>query len=249
MAFNKDSNIFTFVFAISMCIFVAGVLAGTFSLLQDDIKYNQSAKNMVDLLSAIEVDSSREMAEIDFDKYIAGFIVLDSQGNKIDSLSNKTSALSIDIKKQYKDKTLKLEDKKFPLFIAQKDTSNYYIVPLIGTGLWGPIWGFVSFNEDGNTIYGASFDHKSETPGLGAEIRETFFEEQFTGLKILDNKGEFKSVEVKKGGATTDIESDNYFHEVDGITGGTITSDGVTDMLKDNLSIYSKYFKETENER
>ena len=242
MAFNKDSNIFTFVFAISMCIFVAGVLAGTFSFLQNDIKYNQSAKNMVDLLSAIEVDSSREMAEIDFNKYITEFIVLDSEGNRIDSLSNKTSALSIDIKKQYKDKTLKLEDKRFPLFMAKKDTSNYYIVPLIGTGLWGPIWGFISFNEDGNTIYGASFDHKSETPGLGAEIRETFFEEQFTGLKILDNKGKFKSVEVKKGGATND-------YEVDGITGGTITSDGVTDMLKDNLSIYSKYFKETENER
>ena len=78
MAFNKDSNIFTFVFAISMCVFVAGVLAGTFSFLQSDIKYNQSAKNMVDLLSAIEVDSSREMAEIDFDKYITDFVVLDS---------------------------------------------------------------------------------------------------------------------------------------------------------------------------
>ena len=101
MAFNKDSNIFTFVFAISMCVLVAGVLAGTFSILQTDIKYNQSAKNMVDLLSAIEVDSSRETAEIDFDKYITGFVVLNSQGNKIDSLSNKSSALSIDIKKQY----------------------------------------------------------------------------------------------------------------------------------------------------
>ena len=236
MAFNKDSNIFTFVFAISMCVFVAGVLAGTFSFLQSDIKYNQSAKNMVDLLSAIEVDSSREMAEIDFDKYITDFVVLDSQGNKIDSLSNKTSALSIDIKKQYRDKTLKLEDKKFPLFIAEKDNQSYYIAPLIGTGLWGPIWGFVSFSEDGNTVTGASFDHKSETPGLGAEIRETFFEEQFIGQKILNSQGDFVSISVMKGGANV-----NSYHEVDGITGGTITSDGVTDMLKDNLYIYSKY--------
>ena len=236
MAFNKDSNIFTFVFAISMCVLVAGVLAGTFSILQTDIKYNQSAKNMVDLLSAIKVDSSRETAEIDFDKYITGFVVLDSQGNKIDSLSNKSSALSIDIKKQYRDKTTKLEDKKFPLFIAEKDNQSYFIAPLIGTGLWGPIWGFVSFNEDGNTVTGASFDHKSETPGLGAEIREDFFEKQFIGQKILDSEGIFVSIAVMKGGANIDS-----YHEVDGITGGTITSDGVTDMLYENLSIYSKY--------
>ncbi len=236
MAFNKDSNIFTFVFAISMCVLVAGVLAGTFSILQTDIKYNQSAKNMVDLLSAIEIDSSRETAEIDFDKYITGFVVLNSQGNKIDSLSNKSSALSIDIKKQYRDKTIKLEDKKFPLFIAEKDNQSFYIAPLIGTGLWGPIWGFVSFNEDGNTVTGASFDHKSETPGLGAEIREDFFEKQFIGQKILDSEGIFVSIAVMKGGANIDS-----YHEVDGITGGTITSDGVTDMLYENLSIYSKY--------
>ena len=236
MAFNKDSNIFTFVFAISMCVLVAGVLAGTFSILQTDIKYNQSAKNMVDLLSAIEVDSSRETAEIDFDKYITGFVVLNSQGNKIDSLSNKSSALSIDIKKQYRDKTIKLEDKKFPLFIAEKNNQSFYIAPLIGTGLWGPIWGFVSFNEDGNTVTGASFDHKSETPGLGAEIREDFFEKQFIGQKILDSEGIFVSIAVMKGGANIDS-----YHEVDGITGGTITSDGVTDMLYENLSIYSKY--------
>ena len=219
-----------------MCVLVAGVLAGTFSILQTDIKYNQSAKNMVDLLSAIEVDSSRETAEIDFDKYITGFVVLNSKGNKIDSLSNKSSALSIDIKKQYRDKTIKLEDKKFPLFIAEKDNQSFYIAPLIGTGLWGPIWGFVSFNEDGNTVTGASFDHKSETPGLGAEIREDFFEKQFIGQKILDSEGIFVSIAVMKGGANIDS-----YHEVDGITGGTITSDGVTDMLYENLSIYSKY--------
>ena len=111
-----------------------------------------------------------------------------------------------------------------------------YIAPLIGTGLWGPIWGFVSFSDDGNTVTGASFDHKSETPGLGAEIRETFFEEQFIGQKILNSQGDFVSISVMKGGANVDS-----YHEVDGITGGTITSDGVTDMLKDNLHIYSKY--------
>ena len=246
MKFNKDSNIFTFVFAISMCVFVAGLLALLFALFKDDIKKNQSDKSKVDILSAINIDSSRDKADKDFNIYIIGAMVIDSEGNKIDSLSNKQSAISIDIKKQYKDKTLSLEDKKFPLFIAEIDNQKYYITPVVGTGLWGPIWGFLAFEDDGNTIVGASFDHKSETPGLGAEIREDFFEEQFIGQKILDSDGEFQSVEVLKPGT----KKDKPIHQVDGITGGTITSDGVTDMLRNDLSVYSKYFiKESNNDK
>jgi len=250
MKFNKDSNIFTFVFAISMCVIVAGSLAGLFFLLEGLIDKNQADKGKINLLSAISVDSSRSEIDKDFPLYITDAIVIDSEGNKIDSLSNKDSAVEIDVKKQYRDKTISLEDKKFPLFIAEKDNQKYYITPVVGTGLWGPIWGFLAFEDDGNTIVGASFDHKAETPGLGAEIREDSFEEQFIGQKIIDSDGEFKSVEVKKGGATTDPENENYFYEVDGITGGTITSDGVTDMLRSDLLIYSKYFiKESNNEK
>ena len=108
---------------------------------------------------------------------------------------------------------------------------------MVGSGLWGPIWGFIALESDCNTIFGASFDHKSETPGLGAEIRESFFEDAFIGKKILDQNNQFVSVDVVKGGA----EAGSY-HQVDGITGGTITSDGVTNMLKSDLEVYNNYF-------
>jgi len=126
--------------------------------------------------------------------------------------------------------------------IAEKDGSKYYITPLVGSGLWGPIWGFVAFEKDCNTVFGASFDHKTETPGLGAEIRESFFEDEFIGKKILDENSSFVSIDVVKGGA-----KEGSYHQVDGITGGTITSDGVTNMLKTDLEIYNNYFKTIRN--
>ena len=120
-----------------------------------------------------------------------------------------------------------------------------YIIPLRGTGLWGPIWGYISLDNDMNTVYGAVFDHKAETPGLGAEINRDFFEKPFNGKRIFDLEGDFVSIAVVKGGA-----KENDYHGVDGISGGTITSDGVTAMLKERLDKYLPYFenKMKENE-
>ena len=132
-----------------------------------------------------------------------------------------------------------------PLYISNIDGSEKYIIPLRGTGLWGPIWGYISLDNDMNTVYGAVFDHKAETPGLGAEINRDFFEKPFNGKRIFDLQGDFVSIAVVKGGA-----KENDYHAVDGISGGTITSDGVTAMLKERLDKYLPYFenKMKENE-
>ncbi len=111
-----------------------------------------------------------------------------------------------------------------------------YIIPLRGKGLWGPIWGFISLEDDLNTVFGAVFDHKAETPGLGAEINRPMFQDPFAGKSIFNGE-EFKSIKVIKGGAGED-----NMHGVDGISGGTITSDGVTDMLLERLTMYLPYF-------
>ena len=108
---------------------------------------------------------------------------------------------------------------------------------MVGTGLWGPVWGFVSFDSDYVTIYGASFSHKKESPGLGAEINTDLFEEPLEGQKIINKDGVFVSIKVKKGGA-----EEGNLHQVDAITGGTITSDGVSDMLYKTLDVYNSYF-------
>ena len=229
---NKESNIYTFTFAIIMVLVIGVILAVTSEVLQPRKKQNKNDKKMIDILSAINIDASRENAQEQYDKYISSSSIIDSEGGVLEG-----DAFKIDVLFQYRDKTLLPQERRYPLFKAQKDSSEYFIVPMVGSGLWGPIWGFVALENDYNTIYGAAFDHKTETPGLGAEINQDFFEEPFIGKKIIDDQGVFVSVEVQKGGA----ESDDP-HAVDGITGGTITSDGVTDMLKNTLMIYNKYF-------
>ena len=120
-------------------------------------------------------------------------------------------------------------DREVPMYVANKGGENYYIIPLRGKGLWGPVWGFVSLESDGNTVVGANFGHKSETPGLGAEITTPIFTDQFPGKKISE-AGLFQSISVVKQGTS----AGDYM--VDGISGGTITSNGVNDMLADCLA-------------
>ena len=240
MGINKDSNIFTFSFAIIMVLIVAISLAVVSESLSSMKKENKEDKKKINILSAIKVECDRSNASELYTKYIKKSIVINSSGEIIEN--DNIDAFYIDVKKQYRNKTLSKEDKVFPIFIAETDTSKYFITPLVGSGLWGPIWGFSAFQEDCNTIFGASFDHKTETPGLGAEIREDFFEDEFIGKKILDENSSFVSVDVVKGGA-----EEGSYHQVDGITGGTITSDGVTNMLKADLEIYNNYFKTIRN--
>ena len=128
------------------------------------------------------------------------------------------------------------------MYISEVEGEKKYIIPLRGKGLWGPIWGFISFNDDLNTVFAAVFDHKAETPGLGAEINTSFFQDPFKGKTIFENQN-LSSLKFKKGGANGDI------HKVDGISGGTITSDGVTDMLNERLKRYLPYFKLMEDNR
>jgi Na+-transporting NADH:ubiquinone oxidoreductase subunit C len=113
-----------------------------------------------------------------------------------------------------------------------------YLLQTAGTGLWGPIWGYLALDQDGNTIRSAIFDHKGETPGLGAEINTDAFEQQFIQKKVLNDQGEFVSVKVEKGKHDASMP-----HAVDAISGGTITSNGVSKMLEQDLACYLKYIR------
>ncbi len=229
---NKESNLYTFSFAIVMVLVVGTVLAVTSEVLQPRKKQNMADKKMIDILSAIGVEATRSNAKEQYIKYIIEETIINNKGKVVEG-----SAFNIDVLFQFRDKTLSLDDFKYPFYTAQKDNKRYFIVPMAGTGLWGPVWGFVALEDDYETVYGAVFDHKAETPGLGAEINTDFFEVPFRGKKIKNSLGDFVSIEVKKGGA----EKGNL-HQVDGITGGTITSDGVSDMIYNTLEVYNTYF-------
>lgn len=255
MAINKESQAFTFIFSVIMVIVVATVLSIAAMGLKGPQNENMKQEKMQSILGSIQVESTREEAVAKFDQYVKKRVVLNHQGQVLSELEGpiktladdgkeafENDAFNIDIKKQYRDKGLPDDARRYPLFVCEKDGSPYYVVPLVGTGLWGPIWGFISLEGDMNTVFGATFDHKTETPGLGAEINMGWFQDPFRGEKLFNEQGEFVSIDVVKGGAQEDDK-----HGVDAITGGTITSDGVADMLENTLQIYVPYFKDNSN--
>ena len=231
MAIDKNSNSYTFGFAILMVIVVGSLLAVASQGLKTRQEKNATDKKMMSILSAINIDATRENAQEMYNKY-----VIDSK--IISGKDLNAEAFNVDIKKEFRDKNISVSDRNYPLYICKKDSDKYYIIPVVGTGLWGPIWGFFALESDFKTIYGANFDHKSETPGLGAEIKYASYSDQYTGETISDTTGSFQPIIVVKDGSGSGINS-----KVDGITGGTITSKGVEEMTTRTLEVYVNYFK------
>jgi Na+-transporting NADH:ubiquinone oxidoreductase subunit C len=237
MAIDKDKNGYTFLFAIVMVIVVGtGLAAASFGLkpLQDK---NTEVKKKMDILGALKIENvDRKSAEGLYAQYVNDeeCLVLDSEGNVKEGMV----AFDVDIKTQYRDKKLDPADRDFPLYVATIEGSKKYVIPVVGSGLWGPIWGYLAIDEDKSSIYGATFDHKTETPGLGAEIKQPFFYNQYSKESILNEAGQYKKIKVVKDGSGAD--PDNF--KVDGITGGTITSKGVEEMVDRTIQVYVKYF-------
>ena len=231
MAIDKNSNSYTFGFAVLMVFVVGSLLAIASQGLKTRQEKNATDKKMMNILSAINIDATRENAQEMYNKY-----VIDSK--IISGKDLNAEAFNVDIKKEFRDKNISVSDRNYPLYICEKDGDKYYIIPVVGTGLWGPIWGFIALESDFKTIYGANFDHKSETPGLGAEIKYASYSDQYTGETISDTTGSFQPIIVVKDGSGSGINS-----RVDGITGGTITSKGVEEMTTRTLEVYVNYFK------
>ena len=157
-------------------------------------------------------------------------VVLDMDGNVV----KDAKAEKIDMAKEKKKPEA---ERQLPLYVYSSGGEKFYIVSVRGNGLWDEIWGTIAFKSDLNTVAGASFDHKGETPGLGAEIKDNpTFPSRFKGTKIYDGSGEYVGITVRKQGKRND-------HEVDGITGATVTADGVTEMLVRGIKYYQPYFE------
>ncbi len=227
MDVNKNS--YTFMFAAVMVIVVAAVLSFAATSLKPMQDKNVEQEKMQSIMRSIGIDVTREEAQKKYDEYIKEELVL-RNGELVEGVDAFRVVMSDEVAKSP-------QERNAPLYIAEKDGETYYIIPLRGKGLWGPLWGYMALNSDANTVYGAVFDHKSETPGLGAEISTPMFYEQFVEKKILNTEKEFVSIQVMKGNAEGE-------YQVDGISGGTITSVGVQDMIKENVSAYFPFLLE-----
>jgi Na+-transporting NADH:ubiquinone oxidoreductase subunit C len=228
---DVNGNKYTYLFATVMVVVVAILLSGLFLVLKPFQDANVELEKRQSILKSVGVDVERSEAREAFEKYITKSVVI--QNGKVVS-DDPEKAFTIDMAKAV---TSPPEEREVPLYISQIDGETLYIIPMRGKGLWGPIWGYVAMRGDGTTVAGATFDHKGETPGLGAEIANADFQEQFEGKEIMD-EGKFVSISVIKPGKSVHPE-----HEVDGISGGTITSVGLHDMLADCFKPYIGYFQ------
>ncbi len=210
---DTNKNLYTIVYSTILVVVVAVVLALASYLLKDRQQRNVAIETKMMILKSVNLAKDASKAD------------------------DKPTYIEQEYSKFITDSSITEGDKTLPLYICRMENQEkYYIVKLHGAGLWGPIWGYISFKSDLSTIYGAVFAHKGETPGLGAEISTARFSDQFIDKTIFEGEN-FVSVSVVKGGAATGN------HEVDAISGGTITSKAVEAMLKSCIGDYLNFFK------
>ena len=238
------NNRYIFRYAAILVIIVAALLSGAAVLLGPYQQRNKDNEKMCNILNAAAIPNvSNENAQALFDKHCTQMLLLDGKGNVIDESG---IAFNTNLKQELYNKE-QGNEYSLPLFVINNGTQNINVIPLQGNGLWGAIWGYIAIADDCNTVVGANFDHASETPGLGAEITTEKFQQQFQGKTIMKD-GQFVSIKVQKGGIITLPETDRT-HAVDAISGGSITSKGVDEMINKVLSCYLPYFEKQRNSR
>lgn len=224
---NRQGNTYTFIYSIVLVVVVAALLAVVALSLQPRQYENIENEKRQNILSSVRISSTALESKKLYDKYIVKQFVVNAKGEEIQGVD----AFTVDMASEYQKPAA---ERMLPIFVADIDGSSKYILPVYGKGLWGPIWGYISLNDDKTTVYGTLFDHKGETPGLGAEITTAEFSGQFQNKTVSENS-RITGIQVKKGTNNTGI------HEVDGISGGTITSQAVEKMLKSYLKYYEPF--------
>ncbi|MCF8317899.1 MAG: NADH:ubiquinone reductase (Na(+)-transporting) subunit C [Haliscomenobacter sp.] len=241
MNLMESSNKYIITFIIIMTVVAAVSLAGMRELTLSASTKNEEIFNKRSVLltvndylgKGVNVNnlSDEEVLTV-FSKQVEQ-VVLNQEGEVVPNILAEKVDLAVEKKKAEADRLL-------PLFVFKNEKEKFYILSVRGSGLWDEIWGNIAVKSDLNTIAGVTFDHKGETPGLGAEIKDNpTFPGQFVGKQIFKD-GEV-AVLVRKGG------SQDKTYEVDGISGATITCDGVTEMLQRGIAYYLPYLETIEN--
>ncbi|NAS14103.1 Na(+)-translocating NADH-quinone reductase subunit C [Poritiphilus flavus] len=244
MAINTEKNIYTVIFAMLMVVVVGTILAFLASGLSDRIKENERFEKQQNILYAMGVNENEDEGSVnfiptdrvegEFSKYIKEQLVING-----DQITQDDEAYLIDLKKELA--VAKAGNTpRLPVFIGEKDSKKYYILPMYGKGLWDAIWGFVALDEN-MVVQGVYFDHKGETPGLGANIKQRYFMDDFEGESILSGS-RYAGINVAKGNndPVNKIKDDN---EVDALAGATITGNGVSAMIRESINLYRDYLE------
>lgn len=235
---NKQSNSYTFVYSIVLVLIVGVALSLIYQSLRPKQMENEADDTRRQILAAalLSPHDNETIGEM-YGKYIIDSFFVNTLGDRVkESVTPFETDIAAESKKAAGDRLL-------PVFVCRLPGGIKYIIPVYGAGLWGPIWGYIAFDSDGNTIYGAYFAHQGETPGLGAEIEKEPFRKQFEGKSVFED-GHFTSVEVVKNGHEP---SDRAW--VHAVSGGTVTSTGVQKMLYESLQPYEAFLKKLQAEK
>jgi len=244
MALNTEKNIYTVLFACVMVVVVGTALAYMASGLKPRIQENERFEKQQNILYAMGVNENANEGSVDFiptDRVESVFrqYVTEQYVLVNGELQQDSAAYLVDLKKQL-DALKRGNEARLPVFIGEKDGKKYHIIPMYGKGLWDAIWGFISVDEN-MIVQGVYFDHKAETPGLGANIKMRYFMDDFIGESILDD-GRYEGIAVVKGN-NDPLNNEKDDNEVDALAGATITGNGVSAMIKESVNLYRSYFE------
>ncbi len=233
---NTNKNSYTIIYAAVMVVIVAFLLAFVSSALKPTQDQNVALDKKKQILAALNIRGLESASDIEakYNEYVVADMIVKADGSVVAEGKNKEAD-------GFKVENKSISADCLPVYVCKVDNETKYLVPMTGRGLWGGLWGYMAINADLRTVYGAYFSHESETAGLGALIAEEKFQDQFKGKHLFatDDTQNVALTVVKNG--KVDPGKENT--QVDGITGATLTSNGVANMVHDGLQQYLGYFQ------
>lgn len=228
---NTNGNVYTIIYASVMVILVAFLLAFVASALKPTQDANEANDKKSQILAALGIEKGT-----DYDvqaKYME--LVTNDMIYGKDAAKPENEGVDKD-QNGFKVPNKEISEDKRPFYVAQVDGQTKYVIPMTGAGLWGGIWGYVALDDDCETVFGTYFSHESETAGLGARITEKWFQDLFKGKKLHADNPDEVALSVVKKGKEENMKPENY---VNGVTGATLTSNGVDEMIKKGIAMYA----------
>ncbi len=242
---NTNNNVYTIVYTTIVVVIAAAILALAAMALKPRQQANIKAETISQMLTAAGFSGKEELAKLGNDQILALYsdniktaFLIDAEGNKTGELETALDDIELQDNLKVENKNIAAGNPSLPVYVFEKDGAEINVIPCYGAGLWGPIWGYIAFNADCSEIVGAYFDHESETPGLGAKIKdEAWFREQFKGKKV-DFANPDNAFSIVKGGAPAGDAT-----KVDAITGATMTCNGLDAALDTWFKAYMPYLQ------
>ena len=241
----QQSNTYIITFSIILTVVLGLLLSGTSQVLGPLQRKAEELDTKKQILGAVldgdQLKAMKPEEVLTFYESRISSKVVDIEGKEVTQNPDGSPMVAekVNVGKNYK---MAPENRLFPVFIfhaeGNPDPAESYILPVYGAGLWDEIWGYVALQTDLSTIEGVTFSHKGETPGLGARITSPDVQQRYKGKEIFDESGNLQSVSMQKGEGK-DYSGDT--HKVDGMSGATITANGVNNMLKNYLQYYSAF--------